>query len=197
MIERTDEQALLDRAARLPREASPDRDLWPGIESRLGEQLGPQSSVEDESAGLMGVRIHRARAQLAVAASLLLAVFAGYWLGREDVAAPSVAPVAALSADAVRQPVGLVEEVGLLEARRAMAAQIETGLERLPADARLVVIENLAAINTALDEIDAVLASSPATGLDRQLLISMYADQLARLGSVQTLVMNSNQEILL
>ena len=90
-----------------------------------------------------------------------------------------------------------VDGVSLQEGRRNMAAQIEAGLDRLPADARFVVIENLTAINTALDEIDAVLARTPESGLDRQLLISMYTDQLARLNSVQSLVLNSNQEILL
>ena len=198
MNKETDERLLLDRAARLPREMSPNQDLWPAIESQLGEQRTDQPQAEDETAGPARVAfIHRWRAPAALAASLLLAVFLGYWAGREDTAAPAPAPVAAAPTDAVLQPVSLVEEVGLLEARRAMAAEIETGLVSLPADARMVVIENLQAINTALDQIDAVLAESPATGLDRQLLISMYADQLARLSSVQTLVMNSNQEILL
>ena len=128
-----------------------------------------------------------------------MALLLGYWIGQEQADAPTPASMLAETApgNGELRPVSLVEEVGLLEARHAMAAEIEAGLVRLPADARTVVIDNLTAINQALDEIDAVLEQAPATGLDRQLLISMYADQLARLSSMQALVMNSNQEILL
>jgi len=193
--ERTHEQAaqaLLDRTGQLPRAIAPDRDLWPRIESALKEPLGEQQTAQDDAEHTGAANyLHRWQAPAALAASLLLAVFFGYWIGQEDAPVPSSISVAAL------QPVSLVEEVGLLEARRTMAAEIESGLYRLPPDARLVVIENLTAIHAALDEIDAVLARAPASGLDRQLLISMYADQISRLNSVQTLVMNSNQEILL
>lgn len=183
----------LERAGQLPREIAPAKDLWHGIENSLGTQLPADEPASGSGAG----NVLRWQAP-ALAAGLLMALVLGYWVGRED-ASPAVdQPIASDTAiDTPLQPVSLVEEVGLLEARRVMAAQVEAGLERLPEDARLIVLENMATINKALDEIDGVLARSPATGLDRQLLISMYADQLARLNSLQTLVMNSNQEILL
>ena len=193
--ERTDNPALLDQARKLPRKVSPDNDLWPGIEARLGEQLPADESSQGASGNVVTLRWQAP----ALAASLLFALALGYWVGREDAEAPASVPLLAAPTQeaAALQPVGLVEEVGLLEARRTMAADIEAGLTRLPPDARAVVIENLTAIHKALDEIDAVLLEAPASGLDRQLLISMYVDQLARLSSVQSLVMNSNQEILL
>ena len=193
------DQALSERAGRLPREIRPDRDLWPGIEHRLGDQL---AADEDEPGS--GGTVLRWQAP-ALAAGLLMALVLGYWVGQEDAFAPdkggsegaSLSIAATPAPDTGLQPVSLVEEVGLLDARRAMAAEVEAGLERLPEDARQVVLENMAVINKALDEIDTVLAQAPASGLDRQLLISMYADQLARLSSLQMLVMNSNQETLL
>ena len=189
----TTDQALFERAGKLPREIAPAQDLWPGIENRLDTQL--QAEASGSAAG--GSNLLRWQAP-ALAAGLLLALVLGYWVGRQD-AIPTVdQPIASNTAiDTTLQPVSLIEEVGLLEARRAMAAEVEAGLEGLPEDARLIVLENMATINKALDDIDTVLAQAPATGLDRQLLISMYADQLARLNSLQTLVMNSNQEILL
>lgn len=200
MKNHSDDRALLDQAAGLPRGLAPERDLWPDIEAKLGEQL-PAAEAPTGTAGVTPLRrrgpaLQRWQAP-ALAASLLLALVVGYWLGQMET--PSPLPVAEVqtAGTAALQPVSLTEEVGLQEARRAMAAEIEAGLNRLPADARQVVIENLTTINTALDEIDAVLARVPASGLDRQLLISMYTDQLARLNSMQTLVLNSNQEILL
>ena len=203
-----DNDTLLEQAGRLPREIVPNRDLWADIENRLGAQLPAEEATRPgvfplprpASAG-SGSVLRRWQAP-ALAASLLLALAVGYWVGQAD--SPDPLPVAAAPDSQNRDPdlagmraVSLTEEVGLQEARRNMAAQIEAGLDRLPADARFVVIENLTAIHAALDEIDAVLARTPESGLDRQLLISMYTDQLARLNSVQSLVLNSNQEILL
>ena len=209
-IKRTDNQKadeLLDRAGQLQHAVAPERDLWPGIESQLGAQLRAHRSEtrsrQNQTVETTGVVfLHRWRTPLALAASLMLAVLLGYWIGREEAPIPGPTPgpmpiaVQPTPGERALQPVSL-EEVGLLEARRTMAADIEAGLTRLPPDARIVVMENLAAINAALDEIDAVLAEAPVTGLDRQLLVSMYADQISRLNSMQALVMNSNQEILL
>lgn len=192
--------ALLERAGELPRSMAPERDLWAGIEAQLGEQLPAEQPAADSTGGgggrIPGPNPYRWQAP-ALAASLLLALVAGYWLGQTE--SPASRPVAVVPtvAQTGLQAVSLTEEVGLKEARRTMAREIEAGLARLPDDARQVVIENLTTINNALDEIDAVLAQTPASGLDRQLLISMYTDQLARLNSMQALVMNSNQEILL
>lgn len=185
------QDALLAAARTLPREVSPDRDLWASIEPQLGDQLPA------EPAGGSVVSINRRWQAPALAASLLLALAVGYWVGQAE--APDAQHLASLPGQTDVQPltVSLTEEVGLKEARLTMAAEIEAGLDRLPPDARLVVLENLTTINNALDEIDAVLDQAPASGLDRQLLVSMYADQLNRLSSMQSLVMNSNQEIVL
>ncbi len=197
---RTDEQRLLDQVGRLPQAIAPGRDLWPDIESQLADPADePHPAAAAEPAGSEVAHTGRWQTSVALAASLMLAVFVGYSLGREAVETPPDTSIAGypVQAGTATQPVSLVEEVGLLEARRTMVADIEAGLERLPPDARTVVTENLRTINQALDEIDAVLAGNPAGGLDRQLLVAMYADQLTRLSSMQTLVMNSNQEILL
>ena len=183
-----EERALLEQASGLAREVPPERDLWPGIESAIAEEK-PRSPARP-----------RWYAPAALAASLLLALVIGYGAGRETLEAPTtvqtLTPAGNMTTAQV-QPVSLVEAAGLLETRRTMAAEIEAGLHRLPPDARSVVVDNLAAISAALDEIDAVLAEAPSSGLDSQLLMAMYVDQLALLGSVRQLVLQSNQEILL
>lgn len=177
------EQDLLDQASRLPRDIAPERDLWPGIEAAMAGE--PDTRASGWST--------RWPAAATLAASLLLALLIGYGTGRGLPDTPGVAEISPREI----QTVNLVETTGLLAARRAMAAEIETGLERLPPDAQSVVIENLATIGAALDEIDAVLAEAPSSGLDRQVLMAMYVDQLALLGSVRQLVIQSNQETLL
>ncbi len=175
-----DEQTLLDQASRLRKDIPPERDLWPGIEAAIADAT---------PAGRRDPGRNRWPAAAALAATLVLALLIGYGAGRGT-------PEGSNGATAL-QPVSLVEAAGLLETRRTMAAEIEAGLHRLPPDAQAVVIENLATIGTALDEIDAVLAEAPPSGLDRQVLMALYVDQLALLGSVRQLVLHSNQEILL
>jgi hypothetical protein len=183
-----DEHALLEQTARLPREIPPERDLWPSIASEIRQSPSGTGS---------GWRRHT---PLALAASLLLALALGYSLGRVETSDPPVAashtPIVSTELSG-NQPVSLTEAVGLGEARRTMAAEIESGLHRLPPDARSVVLDNLTVINAALDDIDRVLTETPGSGLDRQLLMSMYVDQLALLGGVRNLVLQANQETLL
>jgi hypothetical protein len=183
-----DENALLDQAARLPREIPPERDLWPSIENEIRRFPSGTGSG------------WRRYTPVAVAASLLLALALGYSLGRVETSDSQMTadhtPVVSTEPSGY-QPVSLTRAVGLDEARRTMAAEVESGLHRLPPDARSVVLENLSVINAALDNIDRVLAETPASGLERQLLMSMYADQLALLGGVRNLVLQTNQETLL
>jgi hypothetical protein len=188
-----EEHALLDQAARLPREIPPERDLWPSIENEI-RRFPSRTGT--------GWRRHT---PLALAASLLLALALGYSLGRVETSDPQMTadqtPVISTEPSGYQpsgyQSVSLTRAVGLDEARRTMAAEVESGLHGLPPDARSVVLENLSVINAALDNIDRVLAETPESGLERQLLISMYADQLALLGGVRNLVLQTNRETLL
>ena len=180
---------VLDQAAALPREVAPQRDLWPEIEAAINQEARTPP---------VGRLRWRWEAPLALAASLLVAVALGFWLGQTGDPRPAGAGTAQPDG---RQAVSLTESVGLVDARRTMVADIEAGLDRLPPDAREVVLDNLEAICRALDEIDDVLAEAPATGLDRQLLLSMYVDQLTLLNGLHAMVrgagQQANQEILL
>lgn len=196
---------LLDQAAALPARIEPERDLWPEIEARLDSHppaIPARSNITtaeaDRSAHAISMD-HRWLAPLALAASLVLAAGVGYWAG-VDGRHPDPTPLqlaTELPPTTAAQPVGLTINAGLHQTRELLAADIETQLQRLPEDARIVVGENLAAINQALDKIDAVLSEAPETNLDQQLLMTMYADQLALLSSMHSVIRTSNQEILL
>lgn len=62
----------------LPREIEPSRDLWPGIEARLGSRAAPRSARP------------RRLGAFALAASVAVAFFAGLLVGRQE--APTAAP---------------------------------------------------------------------------------------------------------
>ncbi len=204
----TEERDLLEQAAALPRRIEPERDLWPRIEAGLDNtdsgtfaRSEPAMADADRLPRTPGQKI-RWLAPLALAASLALAVGIGYWAGAGNKpAAPGpVLATTELPAPLATRPVSLEVDADLQRTRALLAADIEAALLRLPPDASAVVSENLAAINRALDQIDEVLGQAPATDLDQQLLMAMYADQIARLSGMHSVIYSSrtsNQEILL
>lgn len=191
---------LLQQAAALPKEIEPERDLWPFIEARLNE-----SNPADDPAEKSIIRPPAWQTSLALAAGLVLAVSVGFWLGSgsrtlPDGQIPAQGAVVHASRPATL-PVGQTMAADLYRTRVALSAEIEAALGTLPEEARVVVRENLASINQALEEIDRVLGQAPDHAQDQQLLMTMYADQLALLGSMQRLIRTANsdmkQEILL
>lgn len=174
------------QARSLPRSLEPERDLWPEIEARLGDV------AERESPAPL-----KWRPALAVAAGLTLAATVGFWLG-DAVDDPSVPnPVATLPAAAEYLPVTRVIGSDLQQTRRALVNRIYEQLELLPPESQSVITENLTVINQALDDIDAALEHAPESGLNRRLLMSMYADQLTMLNDMSGLIRHSNREIAL
>jgi hypothetical protein len=85
----------------------------------------------------------------------------------------------------------------LQQTRRALAASVRGRLETLPPATRKVVVANLAAINKAMDEIDAALKTAPDSGLDGQLLLSIYVDQLTLLNTMNNTLPRTSTEITL
>lgn len=182
------DQDLLRMAADLPKQIEPERDLWPEIQAHLNDEVGGRSAQAT-------ARARRWWTPLALAASLLLAASIGFWVGKDGLEpAPTVAQLTQTEqAEASPRTVA----AGLQVTRQDLAVGIEDALHNLPPDAQAVVTENLAAINQALDEIDRVMNQAPERGVDRQLLMTMYADQLALLGNMHRVILTSNQEILL
>jgi hypothetical protein len=94
-------RALLDEAAKMPREVTPERDLWPEIsETIVGAEAGLWRSKDTDahSAAERGVWITRTRAQLTrqwrpllAAAAVLILIFLAPHLNREDSRAPDLA----------------------------------------------------------------------------------------------------------
>lgn len=182
------DQDLLRRAADLPKQIEPERDLWPEIQAQLNDEIGGRSAQISD-------RARHWWTPLALAASLLLAASIGFWAGKDGMEPESTTTQFAQSGQA-QAPQRMVA-AGLQATRQDLAVSIEDALQNLPPDAQAVVTENLAAINQALNEIGRVMNQAPEHAVDQQLLMTMYADQLTLLGNMHRVILNSNREILL
>jgi len=196
------EDDLINELRTLPRSVPPERDLWPEIAARL-EETGSAPSPAGISipirAGKHAFRTVWNWQPLAWAATLVLAVSVGFWLGRSPVpsadgvaeqrtGAPSATPMHA---------VALTARADLQQTRAALAKDIERRVDGLNPSTRAVVLDNLAVINQALDDIDAALAATADSGLDARLLMAMYADQLVLMNTMNNALYPSTAEIAL
>lgn len=169
---------LMAKAARLATSVSPERDLWPGIEQAI--TAPPQrarsawSSVWAQAAAIV----------------LLVGGSSGLtYLAMSD-AEDQTVPVASESPRLVFEPVsgsfGSQYNLGpdYIDARRVVSGNLDEQLERLSPETRDAVLQNMATIRKAIDDINLALAEDPDNVLLQQLLIDTYHDELALMRQV-------------
>ena len=171
---------LLAKAAELPKEIEPARDLWPGIEARLGE--APRS---DESRGF--------RWPMALAAGFAVASVSALltWSlmrSPDSVTPTTVAVTTAPIAEIV--PVNYGPNSGLtaqeLKARDELVVRFRETFATLRPETRDAIVKNLAIMQTAADEIDAALAKDPASRMLKGMLVGTYKQELQLYSTVVT-----------
>lgn len=164
---------LLQAAAQLDREISPQRDLWPGI---------AQAIETPQRAGWAPMFAQAAAVVLLVGASSAIT----YVAVREP--QPQVAQVApALVFE--RASFGSNHELGdeFIDARNALVAEMDVELEKLVPTARAEVEANLELIQEAIYEINRALEQEPDNTLLQQQLLSAYREELTLLRRVSGL----------
>lgn len=176
-----EQDPLLARAAELPQEIAPPRDLWPAIAARL--------AATPQRAGFRALGWPGALAAGFVVASVSALLTWG--LMREPDPAVASSPAASgASAAAAILPVQYGPNSGLganeLAARDELLVQFRRRLDELPPQTREAVMKNLAIIQRAADEIDAALAQDPASGLLNELLLGAYKQELQLYSKVVT-----------
>lgn len=172
---------LLAKAAELPKDIAPQRDLWPAIAARL-QQAGeaPQKPAF--------------RWPLALAAALLVASVSALltWslLRDPQAAGPEVIAQAQSPAAADIVPVHYGPNSGLsaaeLAARDALLVQFRDAFATLRPETREAIRKNLAVMQAAADEIDAALAKDPASGMLQGMLAGTYKQELNLYSTVVT-----------
>jgi len=172
-----EQDPLLSKAAGLPREIAPARDLWPGIAARLDES--PRTT-------------RRFGWPMAIAAGLLIAAVSAlltWGLVREPAEAPAELAGLAVPQAAI-MPVNYGTNSGIsateLVARDELLVRFRQRLDELSPRTREAVVRNLAVIQQAADEIDAALAQDPGSGLLNQLLRGTYRQELQLYSKVVT-----------
>ena len=150
------------------REEQPSRDLWPGV----AERLEPVSPKLRRSGG--GVTFTFTLSQLAVAASLLIAVAAGLtWLATNRPALTGGEATTETVIQAYREPQGAPQDGGQIVPANFADAQFNAAvsdLERILREERdrldprtvLVLERNLKAIDAAINEARMALEQDPA-----------------------------------
>lgn len=168
-----EQDPLLARAAELPKDIAPPRDLWPAIAARL--------TATPQRAGLRALGWPAALAAGFVVASVSALLTWGLMREPDSAAATNLATSGA-SAVAAITPVQYGPHSGLgageLATRDELLVQFRQRLDELSPQTREAVVKNLAIIQRAVDEIDAALAQDPASGLLNELLLGAYKQEL-------------------
>ncbi len=173
------EDPLLAKAAALPKDIAPPRDLWPAIAARIG-QAGERPAKP------------AFRWSLALAAGFLVASVSALltWSLTRDPGQTAPAVVAQAPAAAEFLPVRYGPNSGLtaaeLAARDALLGEFRGAFATLRPETRDVIRKNLAVMQAAADEIDAALAKDPASGMLRGMLAGTYKQELQLYSTVVT-----------
>ncbi|HEU4517623.1 MAG TPA: hypothetical protein VFR77_10000 [Steroidobacteraceae bacterium] len=177
---RNPEDALIAKAAELPKEIEPARDLWPGIAARLGE--APRSAEP------RGFRWPMALAAGVVVASVSALLTWSLMRSPDPVTPTTIAGTTSQVAEIV--PVNYGPNSGLtaqeLKARDELVVRFRETFATLRPETRDAIVKNLAIMQTAADEIDAALAKDPASRMLKGMLVGTYKQELQLYSTVVT-----------
>ena len=175
------EDKLLAKAAELPQEIAPARDLWPGIAARLGEasQAAPERGFRWPMALAAGFAVAAVSALLTWGVVRNQGVTNGPTIAQTQTPAPT---------DII--PVSYGPNSGLspkeLAARDQLVARFRESFTTLKPETRVAIVKNLAIMQTAANEIDAALAKDPASGMLKGMLFGTYKQELQLYSTVVT-----------
>lgn len=167
------EDELMARAAALPTDVKPERDLWPGIEQAIARPAARERSVWNT------VWAQAAAVILLVGGSSGLTYLA--IKGGEDATVPTVARTTQLVFEPVDASFGSQYTLGpdYVDARRVLTGNLDEELDRLSPEAREEVLTNMQTIREAIDDINRALAEDPDNVLLQRMLLNTYRDELS------------------
>jgi anti-sigma factor RsiW len=155
-------RSILTEARALPRSLPPARELWAGIEQRVGGTR-PDGGQHPADFGLRSLRSPWTRLAAAILLMLLGATLGMLWERRS-------APADVASAQARYAAVSA-----------ALASRLAADPGTLTPGTRMVVERNLAIIDQAIGEAETALAADPGNTALEQMLVARYAQRLALL----------------
>jgi hypothetical protein len=173
----------------LPPQIAPPRDLWQGIEARLGQ--GARDSRERdgvEPARRFGWPGHM---RVFAAAAVVAALAVGIWIGRAVLPVPGKPPAAVVqnapnvaSSDPGAWHAAYVMDSKYTHQRAELVADLEARLAALPPPSRAKVLASLQAIKDSKQALEAELGKDPSNALLQELLVNTYQDEMRVLTAV-------------
>jgi len=177
-------KGLKRAAGELPRELSPDRDLWPGIRATI--ERG--DDVRDRAAGTPAS--HAWLRWAGLAASVLIVVLAALagarWLRPEATAPITALPAAAPGAELVLEEFRNAESQ-YEQASRTLLEVLEERKGELSPETFAAIEENLRIIDQAIDEVRAALEADPGNAQNGRVLNALYQQKVGFLWNVTRL----------
>jgi hypothetical protein len=174
----------------LPQAVQPPRDLWAGIEARIGAER--QSAAEPVQSP-----VTRRPAQLRwlAAAAMIGTLAVGVWIGRSSL--PSVAPTqpplastrSVTTSPAPNNAAALVQAAYLSDprfrqAREELVKSLQARLDSLPPQSRAKVVASLETIHKSKQDLEDALGKDPTNALLQELLLNTYQDEMRVLTTV-------------
>jgi hypothetical protein len=173
----------------LPLDIAPPRDLWQGIEARLGpgaRDSGARDGVEPAR------RFGRAARMRVFAAAAMIATLAvGIWIGRAVLPVPGKppAPVGGNASNVTPSEAGAWHAAYIMDSkytrqRAELVKDLQARLAALPPQSRAKVMSSLQAINDSKRDLEAELGKDPSNALLQELLVNTYQDEMRLLTAV-------------
>ena len=174
------EDPLLAKAAELPKDVAPPRDLWPSIAARIAQAPGQSRQRA------FGWPAALAAGFVVASVSALLT----WGLMRDSGPAERDSLAGTQAAETAIMPVSYGPNSGItakeLVVRDELLAQFREKFGQLKPDTREAIVKNLAVMQAAADEIDAALAKDPASGMLKGFLVGTYKQELQLYSTVVT-----------
>ncbi len=178
----------------LPLDIAPPRDLWQGIEARLGQ--GPRAGAARDSRAHDGVEPARrfgqaARMRVFAAAAMIATLAVGIWIGRAVLPRPGKPPAGVdvnapnvTSGDPGAWHAAYIMDSKYTRERAVLVKDLEARLAALPPESRAKVMSSLQAINDSKRDLEAELGKDPSNALLQELLVNTYQDEMRVLAAV-------------
>jgi hypothetical protein len=188
----------------MPRDIAPPRDLWQGIEARLGAEsrgveLPVARATEVQGTDWSGRRRRIVNMRVLAAAAVVAALAVGIWIGRAMLPVPGqpqptgtgltahqdgVGNGSAVSNGGQAIPTSLVMDPKYMRQRAQMLQNVQAQIAALPPDSRTKVMSSLRTIHDSMQDLEAALGKDPSNALLQELLVNTYQDEMRVLTAV-------------
>jgi hypothetical protein len=182
----------------MPQAIQPPRELWAGIEARIGAERESRDAGADDDKDVHKARpLPKARpmpARWLALAATIAALAVGVWIGRSSLPTPGSNPNTPTTAQSGNNTVtnesaralqaAYTSDPRYQEDRAALMKNLQAKLDSLPPDARSKVLSSLATIRQSQQDLEAALGKDPTNALLQELLLNTYQDEMRVLTTV-------------